>query len=79
MWCSPFKMGHYTVAPWIDCICANAFENSTLESVTLGENITFIWKDAFKNCPNLMIKAPKGSYAIEYAKENGLKFEEITY
>ena len=53
--------------------------DSKLEKVTLGEKINYIWEDAFENCPNLVIKAPEGSYAIEYAKENSLKFEEITY
>ena len=79
MWCSSEKTGDYEVAPWIDSIGPKAFLNSKLDSVTLGEKIDYIWEDAFENCPNLVIKAPEGSYAIEFAKENGLKFEEITY
>ena len=79
LWCSSEKTGHYEVASWIDCIGPKAFANTKLESVTLGEKIDYIWEDAFENCPNLVIKAPEGSYVIEYAKENGLKFEEITY
>lgn len=79
LWCSSEKTGHYEVASWIDKIGPKAFANSKLEKVTLGEKIDYIWEDAFENCPNLVIKAPEGSYAIEYAKENSLKFEEITY
>ena len=79
LWCSSEKTGDYEVASWIDTIGPKAFANSKLESVTLGEKIDYIWEDAFENCENLVIKAPEGSYAIEFAKENGLKFEEITY
>ena len=79
LWCSSEKTGDYEVASWIDTIGPKAFANSKLDSVTLGEKIDYIWEDAFENCENLVIKAPEGSYAIEYAKENGLKFEEITY
>ena len=79
LWCSSEKKGNYEVASWIDTIGPKAFLNSKLDSVTLGEKIDYIWEDAFENCPNLVIKAPEGSYAIEFAKENGLKFEEITY
>jgi hypothetical protein len=79
LWCSSEKTGDYEVASWIDSIGPKAFLNSKLDSVTLGEKIDYIWEDAFENCENLVIKAPEGSYAIEFAKENGLKFEEITY
>ena len=79
LWCSSEKTGDYEVAAWIDSIGPKAFLNSKLDSVTLGEKIDYIGEDAFEKCPNLVIKAPEGSYAIEYAKENGLKFEEITY
>ena len=79
LWCSSEKTGNYEVASWIDIIGPKSFANSNLDSVTLGEKIDYIWEDAFENCPNLVIIAPEGSYAIEYAKENGLKFKEITY
>ena len=79
LWCSSEKTGDYEVASWIDSIGPKAFANSKLNSVTLGEKIDYIWEDAFENCENLVIKAPEGSYAIKFAKENGLKFEEITY
>ena len=49
-----------------------------LNSVTFGEDVYFGF-EVFKNCPDITIKAPEGSSAIEYAKKNGLKFEEITY
>ena len=78
IWCSPLKTGDYVVAPWIDYICDHAFEDSMLDSVTFGEDVYFGF-EVFKNCPDITIKAPEGSSAIEYAKKNGLKFEEITY
>ena len=78
IWCSPLKKGDYVVAPWIDSICDHAFENSMLNSVTFGEDVYFGF-EVFKNCPDITIKAPEGSSAIEYAKKNDLKFEEITY
>ena len=71
----------------IDKICAITFTKAAanefyerFQSLLIERsNPDYIWEDAFENCPNLVIKAPEGSYAIEFAKENGLKFEEITY
>ena len=49
----------------------------SLQSITIPNNVTSIGKDVFNNCNNLTICAPSGSYAIEYAKDNGIKFKEI--
>ncbi len=77
IWCSSQKTGSYTVPSWITAIGPKAFANSKLDSVILLEKITYIWDDSFENCKNLVIKGYKGSYAEEYAKENGMPFEAI--
>lgn len=48
-----------------------------LSSVTLPDNVTEIERMAFYNCPNVTIRAHEGSYAAQYALENGLLFERI--
>lgn len=49
---------------------------SSLTSITIPDNVTFIGEDAFDKCDSLTITAPKGSYAIEYAKAKGIKYIE---
>ena len=49
---------------------------SSLTSITIPDNVTFIGEDAFDKCDSLSITAPKGSYAIEYAKAKGIKYIE---
>ena len=48
-----------------------------LTSAEIPENVTEIGVAAFNNCPNLVIHSTKGANAIEYAKENGIKYVEI--
>ena len=50
---------------------------SKLTSVNIPAETTMIGDAAFENCPNLTIQSPKGSYAIDYAKKNNIKFLEI--
>lgn len=53
-------------------IGSKAFANCiSLKKVTVPASVTAIGKDAFLNCPLLAISAPEGSYAEQYAKENG--------
>ena len=60
-----------TIAPY-------AFQNcSSLKTVELSENVKRINKNAFASCDSLTIVAPKGSYAEEFAKENGVSFEPL--
>ena len=47
-----------------------------LQSVRMRGSEHRIGGDMFKGCPNVVIHAPKGSSAIEYAKENGLPYIE---
>lgn len=49
---------------------------SSLTSITIPDNVTFIGEDAFDKCDSLTITAPKGSYAIEYAKAKGIRYIE---
>jgi hypothetical protein len=60
------KIGNYCF-----CGCTN------LASINIPLEVTSIGRDAFVNCPNLVIHSPEGSYAIKYAKKNGIKYLEM--
>lgn len=47
-----------------------------LTSITISEGVTEIGLGAFLGCDSLVIRATKGSYAIEYAKEHDIKYVE---
>ncbi len=55
------------IGPYSFCGCVE------LMKLELTENVTEIGKDAFTYCPKLVIHAPKGSYAIDYAKRHKVK------
>lgn len=48
-----------------------------LESITIPASVTSIGENAFKGCEGLIIKGYTGSFAEEYANENGFTFEAI--
>ena len=50
---------------------------NTLQSIEIPESVTSIGEDAFDGCDELVITAPAGSYAIEYAKENDIAYKEV--
>lgn len=55
-----------------------AFGNCTaLESIVLPETVREIGREAFINCKKLTILGKEGSYAEEYAKNNGIPFSKI--
>ncbi|MEI6290072.1 MAG: leucine-rich repeat domain-containing protein [Chloroflexota bacterium] len=57
---------------------AGAFQRcENLVMIELGANIQEIYHSAFQNCPRLIISAPKGSYAIEFARKYELPYKEI--
>lgn len=59
-------------------IDSKAFSNcSSLREVILPSSIKYIKDDAFDNSKNICIKAIKGTYAYNFAKENNIKLKEI--
>jgi hypothetical protein len=62
----------------IEVIGDRAFlECHNLSSIVIPASIKEICKEAFYGCENLAIHAPIGSYAIQYAKEKEINYEEI--
>ena len=54
------------------------FQCQELTEVTLPATVTSIAENTFADCPNkITINAPKGSYAINYAKTNKFDFKEV--
>ena len=49
---------------------------SKLERIIIPKNVTEIGYSAFCNANNLVIYAPKGSYAYQYAKSYGIRVSE---
>lgn len=49
-------------------------ECSSLASIQIPASVTFIGDNAFSGCSSLAIYAPSGSYAQEYASNNGINF-----
>lgn len=67
-----------TIPDSVIIIGDKAFAGCTaLESVTIPKSVTSIGDSAFDDCDILTICAPSGSYAIVYAKDNGIKCKEI--
>ena len=54
-----------------------AFDGCTsLRSLTIPKSVTQIDQDAFVNCsPDLVITVSAGSYALDFCKQNGLKYQ----
>ena len=46
----------------------------SLTSITLPDTLTSIGDMAFADCPNLTLTVPRDSYALAYAKENGIPY-----
>ena len=53
-------------------------ECETLRKVYLSPNVTSIGKGTFSDCPNLKIYCEYGSYALQYAKDNGIAYFYLT-
>ena len=59
----------------VETIGEAAFEFVELNEIILPKSLNEIGERAFEK--KVIIKAPKGSYAIKWAKENNMKYEEI--
>ena len=53
-------------------------ECESLTDVFIPESVIKIGNQAFENCPNLTIYGKTGSYAEQYATENGMPFNTIS-
>ena len=54
------------------------YQCQELTEVTLPSTVTSIAENTFADCPNkITINAPKGSYAISYAKTNKFEYKEV--
>lgn len=63
----------------VTAIGSKAFSNChNLKTVNIPESVVSISPDAFHNWRNLVICAPVGSYAIEYAKRIGINFRRLS-
>jgi len=70
------SLTHISLPDSIKYIGMSAFSGCiSLIHVTLPDSITFIGKGAFKGCgDDLTLTVSEGSYAAQYAKENGLPY-----
>ncbi len=64
------------IPAWVRTIPSDAFSRAVcLKSVTIPGSVTAIEDGAFVNCPGVTVRAPAGSFAEEYARNNGISFE----
>ena len=64
---------HLVIPDGVTTIVGYAFgECSRLESLTIPASVNSIGENAFRECKALVITAPEGSFAYEYAVKNGI-------
>ena len=74
-WCDSLR--HVDLPNSIISIGWDAFRECTsLKSITIPDSVVFMDERAFSECsPDLVIPVSAGSYALDYCKEHGLKYE----
>ena len=78
-----FKFGTHSIPNIVFGKCLESIGDKAfygckgLKSVTIPNPETIIGEDAFGDCKKLVIKAPAGSKAEEYANKNGIAFKAI--
>lgn len=76
--CPRGKAGDVTIPKGVTKIAYAAFQDCKgLHSITIPESVNMIGYGAFQGCTSLVVYAPAGSYAEQYAKENGIRFEAL--
>ena len=70
-----FTTETYAVPQGIQAIGDRAFNDcESLTAITLPDSLTSIGENAFADCPKLTLTVPRDSYALAYAKENGIPY-----
>lgn len=72
------KLERITIPDGVVTLSEYAFKGCRrLTGITIPASVRKIGSSTFKGCKDLVIYAPANSYAMEYAKENNIKCEEI--
>ena len=75
-WCS--SLINVTILEGVTSIGEGAFDSCrSLTSIMIPDSVTRIGGGSFWGCDDLTIHAPTGSYAEQYADDNGIPFEAI--
>ena len=68
------KQKTVVIPKWVTEVGTEIFSYTELKDIYLHEKVKKIHDRAFVGCENLIIHAPTGSYAEQYAKENNIPF-----
>lgn len=72
------QLQYVLIQEGITKIGAGAFAGcSRVSSIDIPASVTEIGEGAFADCGDATILAPEGSYALQYAKEHGLDYDEM--
>lgn len=76
--CNESRLKKITIPAGVKALPKNTFNMcEKLVELILPESLETIGDGSFGGCDSMTIKAPADSYAIRYAKENNLNYEEI--